>query len=169
MTYEDKIKYNIEKIRSYIDVLVRSGHCRFGAFAISIAERKPSFYLRNRWQLEKLWNANAEICHAEVATHEDVVRGVEKADSILRESGHIALKRHVLPKDPSEHPIPFFFLELDKHKAYPKLVGNVRVFSEKRQSSTCCLSNFHRHLYKHRLLLCVHMFRSAHGNTCSQS
>ena len=122
MTYEDKIKYNIEKIRSYIDVLVRSGHCRFGAFAISIAERKPSFYLRNRWQLEKLWNANAEICHAEVATHEDVVRGVEKADSILRESGHIALKRHVLPKDPSEHPIPFFFLELDKHKAYPKLV-----------------------------------------------
>ena len=122
MTYEDKIKYNIEKIRSYIDVLVRSGHCRFDDFAISIAERIPSFYLRNRWQLEELWNANAEICHAEIATHEDVVRGVEKADSILRESGQIALKRHVLPKDPSEYPLPFFFLELDKHKAYPKLV-----------------------------------------------
>lgn len=122
MTYEDMIKYNIEKIRSYIDVLVQSGHCCFDAFAISIAERNPSLYLRNRWQLEKLWNANAEICHAEIATHEDVVRGVEKADSILRESGHIALKRHVLPKDPSEHPLPFFFLELDKHKGYPKVV-----------------------------------------------
>ena len=126
MTYEDKIKYNIEKIRSYIDVLVRSGYCRFDAFAISIAERNPSLYLRNRWQLAKLWNANAEICHAEIATHEDVVRGVRKADSILRDSGHIALKRHILPKDPSEHPLPFFFLELYKNKAYPKLVEEVQ-------------------------------------------
>ena len=122
MTSEDKIKCNVEKIRSYIDVLVHSGHHRFDEFAVSIAERSPSFYIRSRWQLEELWNKNATICHAEIATHEEIMRGIEKADSILRESGHIVLKRHVLPRDPSEYPLPFFFLELDKRKAYPKLV-----------------------------------------------
>ena len=122
MTYEDKIKYNVKKIRPCIEVLVRNGHSRFDEFAVFIAENRPSFYLRSRWQLEEIWNKNTTMCHAEIATHGEVVRGVEKADSILVGSGHIALKHHVLPKDPSEHPLPFFFLELGMHKAYPKLV-----------------------------------------------
>lgn len=122
MTYEDKISYNIEKVRSYIDVLVQNGHQHFAEFAVSIAERLPAFYLRNRWQLEDLWNRNTSICHTEIASHEEIVRGVENADSILRECGHIAMKRHVFPNDPSEHPLPFFFLELIDHRYTPELV-----------------------------------------------
>ena len=122
VTYEDKISYNIEKVRSYIDVLVQNGHQHFVEFAVSIAERRPAFYLRNRWQLEDLWDRNTSICHTEIASHEEIVRGVENADSILRECGHIAMKRHVFPNDPSEHPLPFFFLELIDHRYTPELV-----------------------------------------------
>ncbi len=122
MTYEDKISYNIEKVRSYIDVLVQNGYQHFAEVAVSIAERRPAFYLRNRWQLVDLWNRNTAICHTEIASHEEIVRGVENADSILRERGHIAMKRHAFPNDPSEHPLPFFFLELIDHRQTPELV-----------------------------------------------